>query len=216
MPTSSSRSGSEATSRRSSPTASQRPAELDQRAGARLLGMAAQVLQPAHLGARELRVGEVAERRAAPERQRAVEQLEGGGRGERVGAAHAALEALRVDLLGRDLEPVAGTVADQQRRGGAAIAPGLEERAQVGHADRERARRDRARHPVPGRIEQRVRGHGAAGVEQQAREDRALLRPGRRRAGRGPGHLDRAQDAELHGVTLRQRGSGRKRAVGVR
>ena len=93
----------------------ERPAELHQRAGARLLGMAAQVLQPAHLGARELRVGEFAERRAAPERQRAVEQLEGCGRGERVGAAHGALEALRVDLLGRDLEPVSGTVADQQR-----------------------------------------------------------------------------------------------------
>ena len=69
----------------------ERPAELDQRACAGFLGLAAQVLEPAHLGPRELGVGEVAERRPAPERQRAVEQLQRGGGG----AAPAALRRLR-------------------------------------------------------------------------------------------------------------------------
>jgi hypothetical protein len=182
----------------------ERPAERDQRGGARLLGLGAEVLEPAHLGARELRVGEVAVRGAAPQRERAVEDAQRRGRGEPGGRVHAALEALGVDLVGSDLEPVARAVADQQRRWRATVAAGLEERAQVGHAHGERARRDLPRHAVPRRLQQRVRGHRAAGVQQQAREDRALLRAGRRRAGRGPGHLDRAEDAELHCPTLRE------------
>ena len=192
-----------------------RPAELDQRACAGFLGLAAQVLEPPHLGPRELGVGEVAERRAAPERQRAVEQFQRGGGGQRGRLAQAALEALRVDLLGRDLEPVAGAVANEQRGRGAAIAAGLEERAQVGHPHGQRARGDLARHALPRRLEQRVRRNGAAGGEQQAREDRALLRSGRRRAGRRPGDLDRPQHAELHAPDLTPAGGGRKRAVEV-
>ena len=123
-----------------------RPAELDQRACAGFLGLAAQVLEPPHLGPRELGVGEVAERWPAPERERAVEQLQRGGGGERGRPAQALLEALRVDLLGRDREPVAGAVANQQRGWRAAIAAGLEERAQVGHPHGQRASGHLARH----------------------------------------------------------------------
>ena len=176
----------------------QRPAELDERAGARPLRLAAQVLEPAHLGARELGVGEVAVRRPAPQRQAAVEHLQRGRGGQRGGRVHAAFEAVRVDLLRVDRQAVAGAVADEQRRRGAAVAAGLEVRAQVRHAHRERAGRDLAGDAVPARVQQRVRRHGAARVEQQPREDRPLLRARRRRPGGGAAHLDRAQDAEVH------------------
>jgi hypothetical protein len=73
-----------------------------------------QVLQPAHLDPCELRVGELAEGRPAPQRQPAVEHVERGGGGQPGGLAHAALEAHGVDLLGRDLETVARSVADEQ------------------------------------------------------------------------------------------------------
>ena len=146
----------------------------------------------------------------------AVEQLQRGRGGQPGGRVHAALEAVRVDLLRRDLEPVAGAVADEQRGRRAAVAAGLQVRAQVRHADGERARRDLARHAFPARVQQRVRRHGAARVEQQPREDRALLRAGGRRPGGGAAHLDRAQDAEVHRARHYGSRERRKRAVAVR
>ena len=183
----------------------QRPAELDERPRARLLREAPQILQPPDLGLRPVLAAEVAERRAAPQRERGVERLERRAGRLGGGGAHRPLEALGVDLVGTDREPVAGAVADEQRRRGAAVAVGLEERAQVRDPDRERACRHVARHAAPGGIEQRVGRHGAARIEQEPREDGALLRAGRGRAGRWPGDLDRAEDAELHELTLRQR-----------
>ena len=198
MQTSSSRSGSAATSRRSSGTASSgRPSSTSARArpsSAWLRRSSSRRISACG----ELRAGEVAERRAAPQRERAVERVERRGGREPGGRADAALEAVRVDLLGRDREPVARAVADEQRGRRAAVAAGLQERAQVRHADGERARGDVARDALPGRLEQRVGRHGPAGVEQQPREDRALLRAGRGGARGRPGDLDRAEDAEVH------------------
>jgi hypothetical protein len=124
------------------------------------------------------------------------------------------LEALRVDLLGVDREPVAGAVADEQRRRRAAVAVGLEERPQVGDPHGERARGDLARDALPGGVQERVGGHRATRIEQQPGEDRALLRTGRRRAGRRPGNLDRAEHAELHEADLTAAARRRKRFVG--
>ena len=175
-----------------------RAAQRDERAGAALLGLAAQVLQPPDLRLGEVRAGEVRERAPAPQRERAVVGVQRRGGGEPGGRADAALEAVGVDLLGGDRQPVADAVADEQLRRRAAVAAGLEERAQVRDADRQRARGDLARDALPGRLEQRLGRHRAPGVEQEPREDRALLGAGRGGARGGPGDLDRAEDAEVH------------------
>ena len=141
---------------------------------------------------------EVAVGRAAPERERALERGERLGGRERGRGADLLLEAVRVDLRRLDGEPVAGALADEQGGGRAALAARLQERAQVGDADGERARGDLARDVVPARVEQRVGRHGAARVDQQPREDRALLGARRRQRGRRAVDLDRAQDPELH------------------
>jgi len=115
---------------------------------------------------------------AAPQLERAFERLERRFGGQPGGRAHAALEALGVDLLGGDREPVAGSVADEQQGWRAAVAVRLQERAQVGHAHRERTRDQLVRHALPGGVEQRGGGDRATRLEQQPREDRALLRAG--------------------------------------
>jgi hypothetical protein len=176
----------------------ERPAELHQRAGAGCLGLGAEVLQAADLGDRELRLAELAVGRAAPEREGGVVGGERFGGRERGSRAHLAFEALRVDLLGVDLEAVARAVADEQRRRGAALAVRLQEGAQVRDADGERARGHLARDVVPGGVEQRVSPDRPPRIEQQPRQDRALLRARRRRGGRRTGDLDPAQHAELH------------------
>ena len=184
----------------------ERPAERDEGAGALLLRLRAQVLEPAPLGLRPVGVGEVPERRPAPQLERRVERRQRRVRREPGRRAHALLEAVGVELVGRDREPVARALAHEQRGRRAAVAVRLEERAQVRHPDRERARRGVARDAGPARLEQRVGRHGAPGVDEQPRQDRALLRAGWGGAGGGPVDLDRAEDAEFHGQrTLRER-----------
>ena len=177
----------------------ERAAERHERAGAGLLGLGAHLLEPAHLRLRPLGVGDVAERRPAPQGQRALERRQRLGGRRAGGGPDAALEAVRVELIGGDREPVARALADEQRGRRAAVAVRLQERAQVGHAHRERARGGVAGDVRPDGLEQLVCGHGAAGVDEQPREDRALLRAGGRGAGDGPVDLDRAEDAEVHG-----------------
>ena len=184
----------------------ERPAERDERAGALLLRLRAQVLEPAPLGLRPVGVGEVAERRPAPQLERRVERRQRRLGGEPGRRAHALLEAVGVELVGRDREAVARALAHEQRGRRAAVPVRLQERAQVRHPDRERARRRVARDARPARLEQRVGRHGATGVDEQSRQDRALLRAGWGGAGGGPVDLDRAEDAEFHGLrTLRER-----------
>ena len=187
----------------------ERTAELHERARVGGLRVRAQVLEAADLGLGELRVGEVAVRLAAPQPERALERgVRLGGR-ERGRRAQLQLEALRVDLAGLDGEPVAGALADEQGGGGAALAAGLEERAQVRDAHRQRAGGDLARDVVPARVEQRVGRDGAAGVDQQPRQDRALLGARRRQRGRRAVDLDRAQDPEFHSKSVMARGARR-------
>ena len=194
----------------------ERAAERHERAGAALLRLRAQVLEPADLRLRPLRVGQVAERRPAPQRERAVERLQRGAGREPGRGVHAALEPVRVDLVGRDGEPVAGPLAHEQGGRRTAVAPGLQVGAQVGDADGQRARGGVARDALPGGLEQRVGRHGAPRVDEQPRQDGALLGAGGRGAGGRPVDLDRAEDAEVHGADLTGAAAGRKRAVAGR
>ena len=176
--------------------------ELDQRARPALGGALPQLLQPPDLGLRELRVRDVAERRAAPQGERLVVGGErrlrhlGGGVGDQ------ALEPDGVDLVEVGSEPVAGAVADEQRRRRAGRPAGLEVGAQVGEPDGQRARGRLGVGLRPGRLDQRVGRDHAGRLQQQPREDRPLLDAGRR--GRVPvvDDLEWPQDPKLHVATL--------------
>ena len=166
-----------------------RPPELDERARPVRLGPPAQLVEAPDLGLGEVDAGQLRERRPAPQRQRFVEGAQPDGRGQRRGPVHQRLEASRVHLLGRDLQPVAGAGTRQRGRG--------QEPAQVRQAHRQRARRGAGIDPGPRGLQQRVGRDRAAGVEQQAAEDEALL--GSRRRGRaGAVDLQRPEHAELH------------------
>ena len=177
---------------------------VDERARPVRLGPPAQLVEAPDLGLGEVDAGQLRERRPAPQRQRFVEGAQPDGRGQRRGPVHQRLEASRVHLLGRDLQPVAG--AGTRQRGGG------QEPAQVRQAHRQRARRGAGIDPGPRGLQQRVGRDRAAGVEQQAAEDEALL--GSRRRGRaGAVDLQRPEHAELHAATIPPSRCGR-RAVG--
>ncbi len=183
-------------------------AQGHERAGAALLGLAVELLEPPDLGLRELRAGQLGVGRPAPQRERGVVGGERRRRREPGRGADLALEAERVDLVGVHGQPVALAVADEERRRGAALAPRLQERAQVGDPHGERARGGVAREVVPGRVEQRVGRHGAPGVDQQPGEDRALLGARRGAAEVGADDLDRAENAQNGDrFRVRQRGA---------
>ena len=187
----------------------ERAAELDERAGVRGLRLRPEVLEPADLRLGELAGGQVAVGGPAPEGERTLERLQRVGGRQRGRGADRALEAVRVDLRRLDGEPVAGALADEQGRRRAALAARLQVRAEVGDADGQRARGDLARDVVPACVEQRVGRHRAARVDQQPREDGALLGARRRQRGRRAGDLDRAQDPELHAPSVMAASSAR-------
>ena len=178
------------------------PAELDQRPHATLGGAGAQVLQAPDLGLREVGVGDVAERRAAPQGERLLVGGERGLRSVPAGLGDQPLEPDGVDLVEVGGEPVAGAVSDQQRGRRAGGAVGLEVGAQVGEPDGQRARRRLGVGLGPGGLDQGVGRDHARGLEQQPREDRALLDAGRRGRVSAVDDLEWPQDSKLHVATL--------------
>ena len=177
-------------------------AELDERAHPAFGGARPQLLQPADLGLGEVGVGDVAERRAAPQGERFVVGDEGGLRRLLRGVGDQPLEPHGVDLVEVGGEPVAGAVAHEHRGRGAGRAAGLEEGAQVGEADGERARCGLGVGLRPGGLDQGVGGHDARGLQQQPSEDRPLLDAGRRGRVSVVDDLEWPQDPKLHEPTL--------------
>ena len=116
--------------------------EVDRRFG----GGEPQLLEAPDHGRGERLVGDVGQRRSAPERER----LARGALGDET------LEAARVDVVGRDPQLVAATAGDDRR-------PGVEHAAQLRYVLLDHLRRGRRRVLAPQAFHQLVGGYGTAG-----------------------------------------------------
>ena len=144
----------------------------------------ARFLEPRHLRLGERLEGEVGERLATPERERAV----------RVALGNEALEAVDVELVGVDADEVAGRPGDDP--------VGADRPAKRVHVHLERARRARRRLLAPDPVDQAVGRDDVVGVEQELREQGARPRPAERdRRTVVSDHLQRPQQPELHALT---------------
>jgi hypothetical protein len=162
----------------------------------------AQRVQPPCLRLRGLDAVEVGERLAAPQGERFV------ARRERPRFPGQLAEAPDVDGAALDREPVAGRLADQHLGGRARRAAGLEERPQPREPHAQRPGGAGAPLRRPRRLDQLLRRHRRAGVDEQPGEQRALDRAGRRPS------VDqhRSECGKLHGPTLPPAPPGRQRA----
>jgi hypothetical protein len=162
----------------------------------------ARFLQPRDLEARPRLVGEVRERRLAPQRERLPEH--GGCAGDasagrdRAGDRDERVEAEEVDLLGVDGEQVAGRLRQQHRRLGARSAIRLERLAQVRDVHLQRRRRARRGVIAPQAVDQSIGGDGPVQVEEQHRQHRPLLRPAERDRQPVLERLEHPEHPELH------------------
>ena len=159
---------------------------------AKFLGMEAQFLQTCRLGAAVLPPLQFGERLAPPQRKRLVDDVEGPiGLAEReqlLGPVHQALEAVGVELLSRQRQPVAQTAGLD--------GIGAEHLAQPHHATLDHLRpRGRRQLPSPQRIGQHVGAHHLAPTNGQHPEHDPLSRcqsgaiaVDRHRAENGDGH----------------------------
>ena len=122
------------------------------------------LLEPWHLERRERLVGEVGERRLAPQSERLTEEHRRPGdapmRCERPCDADQAFEPEQVHLLGVDGEDVSRRLGQQHRRLGARAAVRLERLAQVRDVDLQRRCRPLRRLVTPEPVDKAVGGDG--------------------------------------------------------
>ena len=126
------------------------------------------LLQPADLALRPRLVGELGERRAAPEREGLAQPL---GRGRRLGPArlgHEALEAVQIEAARLDAELVAPRPRDDH-----VVAERL---AELGDVRLQDLRRSGRRAAGPEILDQPVARHGLVRVQEQDRQERTWLR----------------------------------------
>jgi hypothetical protein len=168
------------------------PAERELRLGVLLDEREPELLEPRDLRLRERLVRELGERLAAPGRERLREQP----RPPR-GVAHSRFvdelpHAREVELPRADVDEVAGR---------ARLDRLLAERlAELGDEVLERGDRGRRRLSAPERVDESVGRDDAARVEEEEREERALLRPAEREHAVAVDRFERTEDAELdHG-----------------
>ena len=148
-----------------------------------------QILQACHVRPCEQFVPELGERLTPEEPQRLAEQRLPLIRGTPLRFGEKPLEAIEIELAVLDVDPVAVATRDPI---------GTEDLAQAADVTLEgvacRGRRGR----TPQRIKGLVDRHPLARVQQEQREQRALLPPRRRDVTAVVQHLQRAEDAELH------------------
>ena len=154
-----------------------------------------QLLEPRHLCLRERLVADVLVGPPAPQPERLAEaRLRRGGLAPRQLGAPARdeeLEALEVQLAGRQPQPVPGPVQ---------LDPlGAEAPAQPVHVDLQRVDGRRGRLLAPQRIDQPVARDDVSARDQQAREQRHLLARRQLDGAGGGGDLNGPEHAELHG-----------------
>ena len=165
------------------------PAEREVGLDALLEGDQPQLLQARDLS-REILMGEIGQRRPAPERQ-GLAELFGGDRGfGSTGVADELLEAGQVELVRADLEHVARRAGDQGVR--------AERPAQPPDLDLHDLRGGRRRTFVPETVDQRLGGDDFVRPQQKQREQRALLRTAERHRPVLVDHLERSEDAVVH------------------
>ncbi len=141
---------------------------------------------------RERLVDEIGERGAAPERERLAQPLGGLLRLGGAGLLDEALEAVEIELLGGELDHVAGRERDEQ------LGARAERLAQARDARLERAG-VRLRGLVrPQLLDQPARRDDLVRVEQEQREQAALPLPGHLQGAVSVQHLERPQNPELH------------------
>ncbi len=158
--------------------------------------------EPQLLEARDRALGErlereVAERRASPQPERLAQPRRPGfrvARGHGVATlGDERLEAVEVDVLRLDLEPIAGALRHDH--------PGVAERlAELRDVHLDAVRGAPGRRPAPELLDQPIDRHGLVGAQHEDREQRALLRapdPDDLAVLTG---LERSEDAELEHV----------------
>ena len=158
----------------------------------------AQLLKPLGFGGTPRLLGQVGERRPAPERERFPQVVHRIVRAACLQSCPAAferaLEAVEIEfvLLDDDAVPAA-------RR----LDPlGAERAPQAVHVDLQRLERRGRRRLAPQPVDQLLRGYDASAVDEQKREQSSLLRRTERRRPVVEPSLDRPQDAELHRFSL--------------
>ena len=160
-------------------------------------GAQVKLLEPADLVAGERLVGEVGERRAAPERERLAQQQ----RSRSGSPAACALlpffellpEAVDVELARLDTERITSRLRLQT-----VVA---QDAAQLRDIVLEDLRRRRRRPLVPELVDQPVGRKGLVRMDQQKREQRPLLAAPERELSSLVADLERTEDAEIHSVT---------------
>jgi hypothetical protein len=144
-----------------------------------------QLLQPGDLRLRERLVGQVGERRPAPQAERLAQHPRGRAGIGAAGLGDQRLEARRVELRRVEAEHVARRAGDEP-----AVAE-LAAQARDVHLD---ALGDRRRRRLaPDLVDQPLRRDHVVGVQEQHREQRALLGPAERERATAVGHLQRAE-----------------------
>ena len=153
-----------------------------------------QLLEPLDIDARERLELQVRERPAAPQ---ALAVPQHPGRASRVPLLERSpplgqqpLEAVQVELAGLDVHEVAGRAREEDR-------VGAERLAQPRHVDLERVARRRRRVLGPQLLDQAVAGDDPVGLQQQDRQQRALLRAAEREPAPVRADLERTEDAEV-------------------
>jgi hypothetical protein len=152
------------------------------------------LLEPDDRGLREALVGDVGERRTAPQRQRLAEPRRGLGRhaaGEQAPSlVHEPLEAVEVEFVRPDPHDVPRRARRQHV---------LRERlAQPRHVDPQRRGGTLRRLVPPQFVDQPLRGDDLVGMQQEHREQRPGPATAKRHGTAVDAHLERPQDPELH------------------
>ena len=174
-------------------------AERHERGGTGPAEAVADRVQPARLDRRGVVDDlEVRERLAAPQPKRLVAEGQRRGRRQAGRVVGEAGEAVRVDRLGRDAEPVSRGLAHEDPAGGAGRAFGIEDGAELGEPHVQGAGDAVTAIGRPRRLDQRLRGDRRARADQQPREQGAFLRA----TWCAPVHQHGPEDGELHATTV--------------
>ena len=167
-----------------------------------------QLIQPGGLCSCEGCVGELDQRRTAPQAQRLVQDLARRAwpvRGDAGCVGQQPLEPTCVDLLGLDRKQIAGRPGDQHVASGGACRV-LQRMTQPGHAGPQALHRCGRRPVAPQHVDQPVGGDHRPGMDQQHRKEPSL-----QRAADGKGvtvvlHAERSEDPEQgHQAKVSQR-----------
>jgi hypothetical protein len=168
----------------------------------RLEGGQALFLQRCRRRSQRLLGRELAERRAAPERERIAQQRRRGGRGPAAGIADQRAEAVGIDDRVGSVEQIAAVLRHDALR--------ADRLAQPRHLQIERVHRIARRALRPQRLREHVARHAPPPPCQQQRQQQPLLSTSDRHGPPTVVHLQRSQDPELHFLS-RSLTSGRGR-----